>query len=59
MRVANSSPYEAVSSDDLHMDESGLWGAHMFPQLKVHIAALGRLAEVKLNSRYVAQELAT
>ena len=59
MRIANSCPYEAASSDDLHMDESGLGGAHLLPQLKAHITAQGRAAEVTLDSRYVHQGFLT
>ena len=59
MCIANSYPYKAASSDDLHMDKLHLGGAHLLHQLKAHITAQGRVAEVTLNSRYVHQGFST
>ncbi|KAL0562488.1 hypothetical protein V5O48_019599, partial [Marasmius crinis-equi] len=42
MKLANSDPFAAVSFDDLHFEDSGMWGAHLFPLLKDHFEALGR-----------------
>ncbi|KAL0058382.1 hypothetical protein AAF712_014944 [Marasmius tenuissimus] len=52
MLLANSDPFEAVSFDDLHFEDSGLWGGHMFKLLKAHFSALGRQAETALNRRF-------
>ncbi|KAL0056873.1 hypothetical protein AAF712_016513 [Marasmius tenuissimus] len=49
--LANSDPYRAVSFDILHFFNSGIWGDHMFPQLKRHVAKIGRAANVKLDKR--------
>ncbi|KAL0057200.1 hypothetical protein AAF712_016168 [Marasmius tenuissimus] len=52
MLLANSDPFKAVSFDDLHFEDSGLWGGHMFPLLKAHFAVFGRKAETALNERF-------
>ncbi|KAG7088002.1 hypothetical protein E1B28_012041 [Marasmius oreades] len=46
-------PYSAVSFDDLHFDDSGLWGAHLFPQLKKHLEDIGRDAETEVDRRFM------
>ncbi|KAK7030283.1 hypothetical protein VNI00_014300 [Paramarasmius palmivorus] len=48
----NFNPYDAVSFDDLHFDDSGLWGAHLFPQLKKHMAKIGRNVEAEVDRRF-------
>ncbi|KAF8829783.1 hypothetical protein HHX47_DHR2000053 [Lentinula edodes] len=40
MKLANGDPYAGSSFDDLHFQDSGLWGDHIFPLLKAHISAL-------------------
>ncbi|KAJ3858689.1 hypothetical protein EV359DRAFT_51930 [Lentinula novae-zelandiae] len=40
MKLANGDPYAGSSFDDLHFQDSGLWGDHIFPLLKAHILAL-------------------
>ncbi|KAK1215109.1 hypothetical protein PQX77_022305 [Marasmius sp. AFHP31] len=52
MLLANSDPFEAISFDDLHFEDSGLWGGHMFKLLKAHFSCLGRKAETTLNRRF-------
>ncbi|KAL0564298.1 hypothetical protein V5O48_017752 [Marasmius crinis-equi] len=52
LSIANSDPYSAVSFDLLHFFNSGLWGDHMFPQLKKHVANIGRAANVALDNRF-------
>ncbi|KAL0059303.1 hypothetical protein AAF712_013951 [Marasmius tenuissimus] len=48
MELANSDPFRAVSFDDLHFEDSGLWGAPLFSVLKEHFKCLGRKAEADL-----------
>ncbi|KAK7049204.1 hypothetical protein VNI00_005805 [Paramarasmius palmivorus] len=52
LSFVNFNPYSAVSFDDLHFDDSGLWGAHLFPQLKGHLAKIGRHAEAEVDRRF-------
>ncbi|KAK1227009.1 hypothetical protein PQX77_009971 [Marasmius sp. AFHP31] len=52
MLLANSDPFKAVSFDDLHFEDSGLWGGHMFKLLKAHFSRLGRKTETALNRRF-------
>ncbi|KAE9407194.1 hypothetical protein BT96DRAFT_963207 [Gymnopus androsaceus JB14] len=37
--LANANPFWALSYDNLHFGDSGLWGDHLFEQHKVHIHA--------------------
>ncbi|KAK1220495.1 hypothetical protein PQX77_016730 [Marasmius sp. AFHP31] len=52
MELANSDPFRAVCFDDLHFEDSGLWGAHLFSVLKEHFECLGRKAEASLDKRF-------
>ncbi|KAJ8096372.1 hypothetical protein PM082_011534 [Marasmius tenuissimus] len=52
MLLANSDPFKAVSFDDLHFEDSGLWGGHMFPLLKAHFAVLSRKTETALSKQF-------
>ncbi|KAJ7587834.1 hypothetical protein C8J56DRAFT_786443 [Mycena floridula] len=50
-RVANTDPHAASSFDELHTDDSGLWGKHLFSQFKLHIDALGQSAATEIDNR--------
>ncbi|KAL0057494.1 hypothetical protein AAF712_015864 [Marasmius tenuissimus] len=52
MLLANSDPFQAVSFDNLHFEDSGLWGSHLFKRLKEHFEAIGRKAEGNLDARF-------
>jgi hypothetical protein len=43
--VERSSPHDALSQDTLHAYDSGLFGDHMFEEVKAHLKTLGRTAE--------------
>ena len=51
--LANANPYRALSFDDLHFDDSGIWGDHIFEELKKHILQAGRDASTALDNRFV------
>ncbi|KAJ6510938.1 hypothetical protein C8R45DRAFT_1050416 [Mycena sanguinolenta] len=51
-RVAYSDPHHAVSFDRLHSHHSGLWGDHLFPQLKLHLMSLGARQSAKLDQQF-------
>ncbi|KAJ7440387.1 hypothetical protein FB451DRAFT_1344114 [Mycena latifolia] len=36
--VAHSDPHHAISFDRLHSHQSGLWGDHLFSQIKLHVS---------------------
>ncbi|KAJ3804271.1 hypothetical protein F5876DRAFT_83451 [Lentinula aff. lateritia] len=54
MKLANGDPYAGSSFDDLHFQDSGLWGDHIFPLLKAHISALSTAQDTStlLNDRF-------
>ena len=52
-RLMYTDPYRALSFDNLHFDSSGLWGAHIFVQLKEHVKLLGNAACFKVDSQSV------
>jgi hypothetical protein len=45
-----SDPYLALSFDRMHFNHGGLWGDHLWPELKLHVKALGRQAEKQLDN---------
>uniref|UniRef100_A0A0W0FYT7 Uncharacterized protein n=1 Tax=Moniliophthora roreri TaxID=221103 RepID=A0A0W0FYT7_MONRR len=49
LSFTNFNPYEAVSFDDLHFNDSGLWSAHLFLQLKKHLDKIGQHAEAEID----------
>ncbi|KAJ7824630.1 hypothetical protein B0H14DRAFT_3728340 [Mycena olivaceomarginata] len=51
--IANSDPHRAISFDRLHSHHSGLWGDHLFPQLKIHFKELGDRQSAKLDQQNV------
>ncbi|KAJ7700548.1 hypothetical protein B0H14DRAFT_3100108 [Mycena olivaceomarginata] len=52
--IANSDPHRAISFDRLHSHHSGLWGDHLFPQLKIHLKELGDRQSAKLDQQFDA-----
>ncbi|KAJ7360797.1 hypothetical protein DFH08DRAFT_921182 [Mycena albidolilacea] len=52
--VANSDPHRAISFDRLHSHHSGLWGDHLFSQLKIHLKELGDRQSAKLDQQFDA-----
>lgn len=52
-KVNNSDPYQTISQDPLHAYHIGLWGKHLFGELKRHVKALGRHAEKKIDDQWV------
>ncbi|KAJ6467793.1 hypothetical protein C8R45DRAFT_1055381 [Mycena sanguinolenta] len=51
-RIAYSDPHHAISFDQLHSHHSGLWGDHLFPQLKLHLISLGDRQSAKLDQQF-------
>ncbi|KAJ3977305.1 hypothetical protein EV361DRAFT_879617 [Lentinula raphanica] len=53
-KLPNSDPYSGVSFDNLHFKFGGLWGAHMFPQLKAHVDNLtdSRIQAANIDERF-------
>ncbi|KAJ7351162.1 hypothetical protein DFH08DRAFT_992342, partial [Mycena albidolilacea] len=52
--IANSDPHRAISFDRLHSHHSGLWGDHLFTQLKVHFKELGDRQSAKVDQQFDA-----
>ncbi|KAJ7814830.1 hypothetical protein B0H14DRAFT_3090067 [Mycena olivaceomarginata] len=52
--VANSDPHHAISFDRLHSHHSGIWGDHLFTQLKIHFKELGDRQSAKLDQQFDA-----
>ncbi|KAG1901609.1 uncharacterized protein F5891DRAFT_1187480 [Suillus fuscotomentosus] len=50
--VENSNPHKMLSFDPLHVNDIGNWGTHFFEELKIHVKALGREAEVKIDEQF-------
>ncbi|KAJ7742490.1 hypothetical protein DFH07DRAFT_750448 [Mycena maculata] len=50
--VANSDPHKAISFDRLHSHHSGLWGDHLFGQLKLHVSNLSGRRSAKLDQQF-------
>ncbi|KAJ7111639.1 hypothetical protein C8R43DRAFT_1091525 [Mycena crocata] len=53
-KIKDSDPHAAISYDPLHADDSGLWGDHLFGQIKDRVNDLGRAAIVKIESQIAA-----
>ncbi|KAF5346809.1 hypothetical protein D9757_013487 [Collybiopsis confluens] len=51
-RINNTDPHEAVSFDDLHFLDSGLWEDHILETHKWHIKNVGRDAAVIIDKRF-------
>ncbi|KAG1897469.1 uncharacterized protein F5891DRAFT_1191930 [Suillus fuscotomentosus] len=49
-----SSPHDALSQDTLHAYDSGLFGNHLFEEVKGHVKALGRAAEKTMDDQFDA-----
>ncbi|KAJ7500378.1 hypothetical protein B0H11DRAFT_2155479 [Mycena galericulata] len=50
--VAHSDPHKAISFDRLHSHHSGLWGDHLFGQLKLHVDKLTGRQSAKLDQQF-------
>ncbi|KAJ7707650.1 hypothetical protein B0H17DRAFT_1033442 [Mycena rosella] len=50
--VAHSDPHHAISFDRLHSHQSGLWGDHLFGQIKLHVGKLGGRQLAKLDQQF-------
>ncbi|KAF7289198.1 hypothetical protein MIND_01381000 [Mycena indigotica] len=53
-KVGLSDPYHALSFDRLHSHHSGLWGDHLFGQLKQHLILLGPRKTAVLDQQFDA-----
>ncbi|KAF5387276.1 hypothetical protein D9757_006821 [Collybiopsis confluens] len=51
--ISNSDPYEAVSFDDLHFLDSGIWDDHLLEVHRWHLKKSGRTAAVTVDNRQV------
>ncbi|KAF8145268.1 hypothetical protein K438DRAFT_1910860 [Mycena galopus ATCC 62051] len=51
-KVAYSDPHQAISFDRLHSHHSGLWGDHLFAQIKLHLTILGPRHSAKLDQQF-------
>ncbi|KAG1893663.1 uncharacterized protein F5891DRAFT_985645 [Suillus fuscotomentosus] len=52
--VERSSPHDALLQDPLHAYDSGLFGDHMFEEVKDHLKTLGRTAEKTTDDQFAA-----
>ncbi|KAJ7265150.1 hypothetical protein C8J57DRAFT_1622209 [Mycena rebaudengoi] len=50
--IANSDPYRALSFDRLHAHVGGLWGDHLFSEIKAHANQIVR-GGAKIDQQYV------
>ncbi|KAJ7086268.1 hypothetical protein C8R44DRAFT_650957 [Mycena epipterygia] len=50
--VSHSDPHHAISFDRLHSHQSGLWGDHLFGQIKLHVEKLGGRQSAKLDQQF-------
>ncbi|KAF7290198.1 hypothetical protein MIND_01333200 [Mycena indigotica] len=53
-KLAYSDPHHAYSFDRLHTNHSGIWGHHLFPQLKLHLEKAGSRHLSKLDEQFDA-----
>ncbi|KAF8207444.1 hypothetical protein K438DRAFT_1904651 [Mycena galopus ATCC 62051] len=51
-KIAYSDPHHAISFDRLHSHHSGLWGDHLFGQIKLHLTSLGPRQSAKLDQQF-------
>ncbi|KAF8207999.1 hypothetical protein K438DRAFT_2071545 [Mycena galopus ATCC 62051] len=51
-KVAYSDPHHAISFDRLHSHHSGLWGDHLFTQIKLQLTSLGPRESAKLDQQF-------
>lgn len=52
-QMTYSDPYDALSFDRLHTNHGGLFGDHLWPQIKKSIESLGRQAATQVDDLYV------
>lgn len=50
-KLAHSDPFAGISFDDLHFQDSGVWGDHIFEHAKIQID--NRSAVTKIDNRFV------
>ncbi|KAJ6572855.1 hypothetical protein DFH09DRAFT_916508 [Mycena vulgaris] len=50
--VAHSDPHRAISFDRLHSHQSGLWGDHLFGQIKIQVSNLAGRQSAKLDQQF-------
>ncbi|KAJ7450425.1 hypothetical protein FB451DRAFT_1342926 [Mycena latifolia] len=50
--VAHSDPHHAISFDRLHSHQSGLWGDHLFSQIKLHVSKRAGRQSAKLDQQF-------
>ena len=48
-----SDPHQAVSFDEMHSNDHGLGGKHLFPEIKRQIQLLGRKSVEMADAEYI------
>ncbi|KAF8427202.1 hypothetical protein L210DRAFT_3614939 [Boletus edulis BED1] len=51
-RIKYSDPHRALSFDPLHTDDHGMWGSHLFSEVKMRLQALGRDSTKKVDDQH-------
>ncbi|KAF8433108.1 hypothetical protein L210DRAFT_3650004 [Boletus edulis BED1] len=51
-RIKYSDPHRALSFDPLHTDDHGMWGSHLFSEVKTWLQALGRDSTKKVDDQH-------
>ena len=51
--VQFSDPHRAITFDEMHANDHGLGGKHLFPQAKLFVSQLGAAACQKVDDQYV------
>ncbi|KAF8427564.1 hypothetical protein L210DRAFT_3614930 [Boletus edulis BED1] len=51
-RIKYSDPHRALSFDPLHTDDHGMWGSHLFSEVKMRLQALGRDSTKKVDNQH-------
>jgi hypothetical protein len=55
--LEGSDPYEAISYDTLHADDTGKWGKHLWPLLQDTLAAAGLKGMITTKSVFFSREV--
>ncbi|KAJ6553880.1 hypothetical protein B0H10DRAFT_1848583, partial [Mycena sp. CBHHK59/15] len=53
-KIGNTDPHRALSFDRLHAYHGGLWGDHLFSQIKLRVTDKGRESIVKIDKQMAA-----
>ncbi|KAJ6611518.1 hypothetical protein B0H10DRAFT_2165819 [Mycena sp. CBHHK59/15] len=53
-KIHNTDPHRALLFDRLHAYHGGLWGDHIFPQIKARVTEQGRSSIVKIDTQMAA-----